>query len=261
MNILQGDDFLGSVRTRHTAGAFSFGHWIAAPCGDAVRPHAHADPHFMFVVAGRYRTGVGGEGPDLIYNPPDTVHRDRFESRGSFFAVSISRREAEKQSLPLAPMRIGDGAAYALMNRLMRECASWTKDSALVAETLCFELLGCTSGASLDRVAPRWLRVARDFVDDQFDRPITIEQIAHAVGVHPIHLTRTFRKFYRCTPGDFIRMRRARCAAELLTQSSKPLAEVALDSGFADQSHFTRLFRRAYGVAPGEYRRLTRQHG
>jgi AraC-like DNA-binding protein len=45
-------------------------------------------------------------------------------------------------------------------------------------------------------------------------------------------------------------------AARLLTHSVRPLAEVALSCGFADQSHLSKIFARNLGLPPGEYRRL-----
>jgi AraC-like DNA-binding protein len=39
----------------------------------------------------------------------------------------------------------------------------------------------------------------------------------------------------------------------------RPLVDVALDLGFADQAHFTRRFTATFGITPGEYRRLTGQ--
>jgi AraC-like DNA-binding protein len=35
----------------------------------------------------------------------------------------------------------------------------------------------------------------------------------------------------------------------------EPIARIALDAGFADQSHFTRAFRRYAGLTPAQYRR------
>jgi AraC-like DNA-binding protein len=44
--------------------------------------------------------------------------------------------------------------------------------------------------------------------------------------------------------------------ARALIREGKPLADVALASGFSDQSHLTRHFKKAYGVSPGAWFRL-----
>jgi AraC-like DNA-binding protein len=43
-------------------------------------------------------------------------------------------------------------------------------------------------------------------------------------------------------------------ACRLLVYSDLPLAQVAIEAGFADQSHFNHEFRRQLGRTPGEYR-------
>jgi AraC-like DNA-binding protein len=47
-------------------------------------------------------------------------------------------------------------------------------------------------------------------------------------------------------------------AQELLLQGSMPLSQIALDTGFAEQSHFTRVFRRVVGASPGAWQRERR---
>jgi AraC family transcriptional regulator len=257
LNVLGRYEFLGEAFSRHDTRGFSFGHWFATMSGDAVRPHLHPEAHFMFIVAGRYATRIPGEG-NLIYNPPETLHRDRFESRGSFFALAIARERLEGATLPKTSTRMTGGHARSLITRLMRECSTWQADSATVAESLCLELLGAGGTALRRETAPHWLTVARDRLGDSYATAITIDDVAAATGVHPIHLTRTFRRFYGCTPGEYLRSARVARAAHLLITSDMPLSQLALESGFADQSHLTRLFRRAYGVSPGVYRRATR---
>ena len=55
--------------------------------------------------------------------------------------------------------------------------------------------------------------------------------------------------------GSYARNIRLDWAARRLVSSDDPLARVACEAGFADQSHFTRAFSRRFGVAPGRYRR------
>jgi AraC-like DNA-binding protein len=72
--------------------------------------------------------------------------------------------------------------------------------------------------------------------------------------VHSAHLARAFRKRYGQSIGSFLLERRLDWAARELEDTERPLVEIALASGFADQSHFTRRFRQRHGVTPGQYR-------
>jgi AraC family transcriptional regulator len=73
-----------------------------------------------------------------------------------------------------------------------------------------------------------------------------------------VHLARTFRRFYGCTPADYLCRQRLEQAALLLRTTAQPLAEVALQCHFTDQSHLTHAFARTFAMSPGAYRRLHR---
>ena len=240
------EQFLGIRLAQSSAGGFTFSQWIAEPFGEAVQFHEHQVAHLMYIVAGDYASdAIGPARAPLIYNPPQTVHRDRFQRAGGFFAVSLP--DVDEVELPKCPTRIADASAHALVRRLMRQ------RSATVAEEICYELLGSIAeGRQANR--PAWLRRAHDFLNDCYAEPITIRHLSRMVGVHPIHLTRSFRGAYGCTPHEFLQSRRVQRAADLLVSSSRPLSHIAIDVGFADQSHFTKHFRATFGVPPGEYR-------
>lgn len=111
---------------------------------------------------------------------------------------------------------------------------------------------------TLDRKPPRWLLRARDLLHDRFSEDVSLREVAAAVGIHPVHLARVFRKEYGCTVGDYIRRLRVEFACRKLAESETPLAQIAILSGFSDQSHFSNAFRRQMRMTPGEFRRNLR---
>jgi len=78
--------------------------------------------------------------------------------------------------------------------------------------------------------------------------------VAISAGVHPSYLARTFRKFYGCTVGDYVRRLRVDYAVRELKESDKSLAEIATAAGFYDQSHFTHEFKSHLRMTPAEFR-------
>src|SRR5690349_18796469 len=104
---------------------------------------------------------------------------------------------------------------------------------------------------------PRWVTEARDLLHDP-GRVGSLGELAEAVGVHPVTLARGFRKAYGCSVGAYLRRLRVARAAERLAETDNPLAGIALEAGFADQSHFSNLFRRETGVSPSAFRRSVR---
>jgi AraC family transcriptional regulator len=134
--------------------------------------------------------------------------------------------------------------------------------SALALESLGLELLArlVRIGAAGDgEAAPPWLARTRRAIEDRFrDASVRVGELAALEGVHPVHLARVFRRRYGLSPGDYVRRLRLEWARRLVTEGREPLASIALDCGFADQSHLARAFRRRFGVAPGRLRRAVR---
>ena len=126
----------------------------------------------------------------------------------------------------------------------------------LAIESLTAEILARVGGAATprDRQMPGWLRGVRDLVDAAPGEPPSLAAIAGAVGVHPVYLAQTFRRFCGCSLGEYARRQRLERARRLVAAGHVPLAQIAAAAGFADQSHFTRTFKRFTGVTPRYYR-------
>jgi AraC family transcriptional regulator len=250
--------FVGTPQQCRQQAGFSFGHWVATQTGDDVREHAHTEPHFMFIAAGRFATAAGSGRSPLIYNPPNTVHRDHFESRsGRFFAISAEPSALAGGEMTGVARRVERIEEHVIVIRLMRECASWDHDSPTIAESLCLALFSGLDRRRID-AAPRWLTTAAAMLCEQGEEPVTIGELSRHLGVHRTHLTRTFLRVHGCTPAEFSRLHRLRRAADLLSTTRAPIVEIALASGFTDQSHFTKHFRRTWSITPGQFRRLAR---
>jgi transcriptional regulator GlxA family with amidase domain len=105
---------------------------------------------------------------------------------------------------------------------------------------------------------PRALRRVREYIDAHLNENIGIRVLATTVGLSMYHFARAFKQSMGVTPHDYIVQCRVRRAQELLAGTDLPLSEIALASGFADQSHCARRFREHLGVTPSGYRWSTR---
>ncbi|MEO3810862.1 AraC family transcriptional regulator [Sphaerisporangium sp. B11E5] len=97
-------------------------------------------------------------------------------------------------------------------------------------------------------------RVVREVLHYSDDLGITAGELAAAAGRSRFAVYRSFRAAYGMAPSDYQRQLRLRTARRLLDEG-RPLAEIAVMTGFTDQSHLTRWFTRYFGVTPGAYRR------
>ncbi|WFU11178.1 AraC family transcriptional regulator [Rhizobium sp. CB3090] len=94
---------------------------------------------------------------------------------------------------------------------------------------------------------------ARDYLVENFDSDVGLEELAKVAGLSRAHLIRAFRREYHITPHAFLTDRRVIVARRLLREGRMP-ADVAMECGFADQAHFTRHFKSRTGVTPGQFR-------
>jgi AraC family transcriptional regulator len=97
---------------------------------------------------------------------------------------------------------------------------------------------------------PLWLRRARELLHTAFRSPLRVRWIANEVRVHPVHLTRVFRRYHGCTVSEYLRALRLAEAGRLILRPGHTIAEAAYEAGFADQAHLCRCFSDEFGFSP-----------
>lgn len=116
-----------------------------------------------------------------------------------------------------------------------------------------FERYGSAVIAPVDTKERSAVGRARDYLMDNFETDIGLEELAKVAGLSRAHLIRAFRREYHITPHAFLTDKRVLEARKLLRAGRAP-ADVAFECGFADQAHFTRHFKARTGVTPGQFR-------
>jgi AraC family transcriptional regulator len=232
--------------------------------------HTHQWPYFTFVLRGGYteecqdNTWEITEG-DVVLHGAGEAHADRIHADGSCllnleFAQSWLDRVGGFGARLDARFTANGGYLLELGKRLHRELWNQERSSALCIEGLALELIAATAD---DKVRPSrnavWLRRALDYLHENFRDSPTLNDVAAAAGVHPVHLAREFRRKQGTTVGGYIRKLRIDLACRELASSEQPIVEIAVAAGFCDHSHMTRVFREETGITPTAFRRLRRR--
>jgi len=107
-------------------------------------------------------------------------------------------------------------------------------------------------------MAPRKLRKAIEFINDNFDKEQTVAlaAVAEAVQMSYFHFSRAFKQSMGVSPNVYMIEQRIERAKKLLSETDLPIAEIALRVGFASQSHFTTTFRRLAWTTPKAFREM-----
>jgi AraC family transcriptional regulator len=95
------------------------------------------------------------------------------------------------------------------------------------------------------------LRAVLAYIHENLDGDLPLVHLAGVAHVSPYHFARLFKNSTGLPPHQYVITRRIERAKELLRERNIiPLAEVAVETGFANQSHFTHHFKRLVGVTP-----------
>ncbi|HYL27156.1 MAG TPA: AraC family transcriptional regulator [Candidatus Nitrosotalea sp.] len=233
----------------------------------SVDEHQHDASYFSLLLEGAYEER--GDGFDLRYEPytlvfhaARTPHQDRMLGPCRFFAVDLLPRWeaviAELGGARAHVFELAGGDPVWLVLRLYREFLARADAAESAVEALIYELCAHVAARSPeDSLEPAWLAQADVAVRDRFREPLDLRGLAATIGVHPTHLCRAFRRFRGHTISDAVIGARVQYVARKLADCDEPLAEIAADAGFTDQSHMTRTFKRVTGSPPGDHRRVS----
>jgi len=235
-----------------------------------LHPHAHEQATLNVVLEGEYQETVKGGvlqsyGPaTLIAKPAGTVHANHLGSTPVDCLVIELRTDtlAALGDSPLVDVHVRRSAQIARYGGKLRAELTRRDDvTPLAVEGLVCELLAELARAPIRKpdARSRWLTRARDLLHDE-PGPQSLSELARRVGLHPIYVARAFRAQFGCAVGDYVRCLRVERARRLLHHTRLPLAEIADQVGYSDQSHMTRDFQRAFDQSPAAYRRVARGH-
>ena len=227
--------------------------------------HDHQLASLNVVLAGGYDEGFGRHrrrgDPGVVIIHPEGEHHDEVHDPVVATVLTI---EIDSGFLPtLRPVtRMFDEpwhrtdfsfvtAAYRLRSTLTRG----DQLSSVVIESTILEMIARLDASSLrDSSGAVWLLDVRDRLEAEFCVIPTMEALSEQAGVHPVHLARAFRRRFGCSVGDYVRRLQVGKAALMLEGGGEPLAAVAFEAGFADQSHMTRRVHAETGSTPGAWR-------
>jgi AraC family transcriptional regulator len=261
-----------------------FGRVASLRPGNNLVPHAHTDAHIVVPVAGPCSEAIIGtqhvflgEGTGVAVNPL-TIHS--FQLRDCNDSVSMLTFYINPQWLsrlygvsPSAPFRVATICLDSNMRDTARALAAsielgTSSESALVEETTAFlETLVAlaTSPAGHYRPIAALLRPdfrvrrAMDFMRQNLDARVTLEQVARSAGLSRPHFFSLFHEQTVLTPRIYWNLLRIENAVNQIGAPQNQISDLAYNLGFSSQGNFSRFFREHIGVSPICFRKAVRQ--
>lgn len=251
---------------------YQFGWERCAPLhqfGPAVRNHFL----FHYIISGKGKLETAGQGfhieagqgfllcPDQIStyyadrNDPWTytwIEFDGLRARECMTLAGLS--ETQPIYSPIA----GDNLIHQLIIQLLDNAEKAPLRLIGVGMILLDEIVQTSKTkitAGNKRLRDFYMKEATTFIDANFQRDVSIEEIAQACGLNRSYFGRLFKDTMGESPQQFLLHYRMSKAAELLKASQISIAEVGCSVGYENQLHFSRAFKNVFGISPMEYRR------
>lgn len=226
--------------------------------------HWHENLHISFVFEGRglseSRSGDSSKAESGVFlyqageshrwiPGPDLARSVNIELEQAFF----DEFECNENEVGAALKKRAD--TKFLLLKMQQELMICDDSSDETIRTLLLELTHQIS-RPFSGTQPQWVRIVAEVLADRWQEPVSLSELSRAAGVHPVTISRSFRRHFGCTLGEFQRKIKIEKSLWLIKNTDHSLTHISSFCGFSDQSHFIRTFKRVTGFLPRAFRAL-----
>jgi AraC family transcriptional regulator len=265
--VLAAGQFYGDVAVRRAANGLLLTE-TRYPVDASFPRHSHDLPYFSVLIGGEHVEQVAREELDYrpfvaAFHPAGEEHSGVIRGGSRMFVLELDpdwvARVSGREAVPAAGLTLQGTSSVQLTARLYHEFRQDDDCSPLAIEALACEMLAeAAHGHPTESHRPPWLTRVEDLLHAAAGGRLDLAHIADQAGVHPMHVTRVFRRHHGVSMGAFLRRLKIEAACASLARPGSSLADVAAQLGFTDQAHFTRTFKAATGLTPGRFRDAAR---
>ena len=208
---------------------------------------------------------------NFVFRPPDTTLRSNLTA-GRYIQILQSRETYDNLTWEMVRGSVADlTPRYNLHDPLIEQLVSSIANEITggIFDTILVDALNTALAVQITRLcgdpaatvlAPsngmsrERLKRVYEYVEEHLEHRLSLADLAAVSCLSSYHFSRSFKRAIGIGPQRYVARRRLERAKALMRRTNLPLALIARDVGFADQSHLTSVFRREFGVTPGHYR-------
>ncbi len=230
--------------------------------------HYHENPHFSFVLFGNTCEGNSRETYEcsadtlLFHNWQEPHYNVKPAGLTRGFQLEMNHAWCNKFELDWNrlpdPAKIMHPNVRLLFYNIYKEAKLRDETATLTIDALLNETLATMRGVAnfSDSTTPRWVKKIDEILHESFTQPLSLLELATELNLHWAHLSRDFRKYFRCNFSEYVRKIKVEKSLSLLRNKNLSLTDIAMRCGFADQSHFIRCFKEFTGITPKAFRNV-----
>ncbi|WP_420337150.1 helix-turn-helix domain-containing protein [Roseibium sp.] len=180
-----------------------------------------------------------------------------------FDTRSISKKlgdDFEPSAVDVPKLSFNDERIMALSRLVADECDAGTALHDLYGDSLICALFIALAGIKPKKIrhkgqlSAHHLRKAIEFLEDNFDAPVSLAELSSLTGLSPAYFCHSFKLTTGMPPHRWRMRVQVNRAKQQLEDPNLSLSSIAAATGFSDQAHFTRVFRKFTGTTPGAWR-------
>jgi AraC family transcriptional regulator len=223
--------------------------------------HFHSNAHISYVLHGgcverkkqSYERAPGkitfyyAEEPHQIVHIPHPSRHINIEIENKFFL-----RNGISDSLANLTISRNPDVKF-LMLKIYKEFIMGDRSARPTIEMLLLNVMLQSENGKPEQNLPRWVMIIDELLHDKWNEKLSLDELALAANIHPVTISRYFRKYFSCTLGEYMRKIRIEKSLNLIKTTTKSFTDIAYECGFADQSHFIRTFKQFTGFLPSAF--------
>ena len=222
--------------------------------------HAHSKPYLCLLASGVYKEKSNTSDiittGDILYRTANYEHSNCFLNQDSVClnieidneidfmshnGFKLPSRESKHKS-SLESYKVLFAVKHGLSNDLLN--------------IYCYESMLAHSGSLKNKGDLNWIKQVKEYINDNPLANISLQELSHLFGLHPNYIVRKFKDVTGMKLSDFLTKIRLEHSIIDLTQTEESLTNIALNSGFYDQSHFNRNFKKYFETTPKLFRKV-----
>ncbi|WP_442267399.1 helix-turn-helix domain-containing protein [Tenacibaculum sp. ZS6-P6] len=224
--------------------------------------HSHENIHLSLILQGgnlesrKQNESQVSSGKIIAYNEGE-IHRNRFtafpsknlnlEFENSFFS---------KNDLNFNDLKLLDNKNVEAYLELIKIYNELHVNDEYTIDSIKLSLKSIFSNKKTSPKKPDWIKYLKEIIEDRWNEFIPLNELALILNVHPVTISKYFKKYYNGSLGDYMRKIKVKKALHYLFHTNMSITEIAFKCGFSDHSHMIRIFKLYTGYNPKSIRKF-----
>ncbi|MCL6477274.1 MAG: AraC family transcriptional regulator [Peptococcaceae bacterium] len=246
---------------------------LSDTAGQSYMPHAHEEYSLGIIDHGKSSFWYEGKITEvypktIVFLPPGLIHacnpvqQNRWQYKMLFIDAKWVQdfKKSSCSFLSSSPViRHAQDKFIYMINRMLGNLAG--NDSPLEKEANILAVLDQImehekrmSNTNCRQEKPK-VKVIREYLHSHFQEKVTLNQLEQVSGLNKFRIIRLFKEAFHIPPHTYQTLLRINHAKKEI-RKQRAITEVALETGFYDQSHFIKVFKGYTGITPDKYQKL-----